>query len=772
MRWLGGLALAALASAPAAAQLSTIGSGPQANKNAPVLFQADDVQYDDQLGLTVARGHVEISQGNQVLLADTVSYNQRTDTITASGHVSLLQPTGEVLFADFMELRDSLNNGFATNVRMLFSDRSRLVGNAARRINGNRTELARGVYSPCDLCKDDPTKPPAWQMKAREIVHDRANKLVEFNDVTMELDGWPIFYSPYLSTPDPTVKRASGFLIPSFGSSNTTGLHLSLPYFWVLGPDKDLTLAPRFTSRAGPLLATEYRQRFGNGTLDIIDSLNYSNVGAGNVETVNHQMRGHINATGVWDLDDTYRTGFSLQRVSDQTYLLRFNFPNPPLNAEISHAYLQGFDRRGMTDVDAYMFQPLQPGLGDSTQPIVLPVANRTWISEPDGWGGRWKLNANLMNIVREVGTQTRRVSLGSEWEKTFRDGIGGQYKAFASVRGDIYSVNSLSPLSNPDLPTAYFAQKGLPAAERIGYSFFAPRAFPQVGLQWSYPLVRRGENTTALVEPIVAAFAGPSGGNQHRIPNEDSLNFEFRDSDLFRPDRLSGYDLLDTGQRVDYGLKLGLYNKDGGSYRMLIGQSLRAQTNNFMPPGSGAEQNLSDIVGRVTLSPTSYLDLIYRFRFDKRTLADRTQEVGTSFGPQSLRLGMNFLLIPAQQRLDVVTNPVTGQSILYGRREQLVLTLNSRLTQYWSLNGTETINLSNASNLVNGVPTPQSTSTSLYASLSAVYQDECMAFVGTLSQSGIRNGDVTPGVSVLFSVVFKNLGEIGSTVASISGGP
>ncbi len=204
----------------------------------------------------------------------------------------------------------------------------------------------------------------------------------------------------------------------------------------------------------------------------------------------------------------------------------------------------------------------------------------------------------------------------------------------------------------------------------------------------------------------------------------------------------------------------------------MLIGQSLRAQTNNFMPPGSGAEQNLSDIVGRVTLSPTSYLDLIYRFRFDKRTLADRTQEVGTSFGPQSLRLGMNFLLIPAQQRLDVVTNPVTGQSILYGRREQLVLTLNSRLTQYWSLNGTETINLSNASNLVNGVPTPQSTSTSLYASLSAVYQDECMAFVGTLSQSGIRNGDVTPGVSVLFSVVFKNLGEIGSTVASISGGP
>ena len=130
------------------------------------------------------------------------------------------------------------------------------------------------------------------------------------------------------------------------------------------------------------------------------------------------RWRGHINATGVWHLDETYRTGFQLQRVSDQTYLLRFGFGNPLLNAMISRAYLEGFEPRAMTDVNAYAFQPLLPGLSSSTQPIVLPVANRTWISEPDGLGGRWKLNANLLNIVREVGTQTRRVSLGSRWEQ------------------------------------------------------------------------------------------------------------------------------------------------------------------------------------------------------------------------------------------------------------------------------------------------------------------------------------------------------------------
>jgi len=104
------------------------------------------------------------------------------------------------------------------------------------------------------------------------------------------------------------------------------------------------------------------------------------------------------------------------------------------------------------------------------------------------------------------------------------------------------------------------------------------------------------------------------------------------------------------------------------------------------------------------------------------------------------------------------------------GKREQLTVSLTSKLTRYWSLAGSETINLTNSSNVVNGVFTPQSNSTSLYATMAAIYQDECMAFIGSVTQSGVRSGDITPGVSVMFSVVFKNLGEIGGTVLSVAG--
>jgi LPS-assembly protein len=226
----------------------------------------------------------------------------------------------------------------------------------------------------------------------------------------------------------------------------------------------------------------------------------------------------------------------------------------------------------------------------------------------------------------------------------------------------------------------------------------------------------------------------------------------------------MQGYDLLDTGQRVDYGLNMGAYASNGGSYRMLIGQSYRAETNPFLPPGSGADQRLSDVVGRVTLAPSSYLDLIYRFRLDKDTLANRLQEVGECRGIGDFRVGAPYLLIPAEQPSDVITVPGSGQTILYGKREQLNLNA-AQIDPLLVARPRETLNLTNSANIVNGITTPQSSSTSLSAKLSAMYQDECMAFIGSLTQSGIRNGDVVPGYAVLFSVVFKNIGEIGGNV-------
>src|SRR3984893_18995069 len=242
--------LAAVHLGAAAGEAATLRpSGP--GRDQPVLFIADEIQQDEQLGLVVAKGHVEFSQKDQTLLADVVTYNQKTTLVTASGHVSLLDPSGAVAFGDYMELSDDLRDGFIQNVRAVLSDRSRAAGNVGRRVGGNITEMRRAVYSPCDLCAENPTAAPLWQLKAERMVHNKTRQIIEFYDATMELWGIPVLYTPYLSEPDPSVKRMSGFLAPLFGHSSSIGDFFRVPYYFVLDTDKDLTLEPVVTTDAG-----------------------------------------------------------------------------------------------------------------------------------------------------------------------------------------------------------------------------------------------------------------------------------------------------------------------------------------------------------------------------------------------------------------------------------------------------------------------------------------------------------------------------------------
>ncbi len=744
-----------------AAALRTPSSG-SAGSETPVLFVADEVQYDQELGLVVATGHVELSQRDQILLADTVTYNQRTDTVTASGHVSLLQPTGEVVFGDYVELRDDMRDGFITNIRMLLSDRSRLAANTGRRIDGNRTELRRGVYSPCDLCREDPTRPPVWQIEAAKIVHDKEEQLVEFRDAVLEIDGFPVFYTPYLSHPDPSVKRRSGFLAPVVGYSSSLGAHTSVPYFWALDTDKDMTIAPILTTSGTEAFADEYRQRFTNGTINLDGSLAYSNLRSSTAGSPPPPaVRGHFFGSGGFDLNDTWRTAFDINRTTDQTYARLFHFDTnslsglDPVSSGINSAFLpsrvvaEGFTNRSYTLVDGYLYQDLRLGVGDTTQPIVIPRASYNWISNPDEWGGRWTLNSSALNLFRPNGTDIRRLSTGGGWGLPFNGAIGDRLTLQLSVRGDGYDSDNIGVA-------------GSSATTNTGRSALAGRVYPQAELQWHYPWVRRGDGYSQIVEPIAALIASPNGENPTTIPAEDNTGFEYDETSLFAANRFPGFDRVDSGQRVDYGLRAAAYGDGGGNTRLLVGQSYRFQQSGPFPPGSGVDTRRSDVVGRLVVSPGRYLDLIYRFRLDRRDLTVRRQEAAISAGPPSLRLNLSYI--------DVAANPaVPGLN----ERRQINGTLIAQLTRYWS------VGVFGTQNIGTNAPTPATTTSTsvqiptnpktLSSGIVATYRDECLSFSASLSHSGTSDRDIHPGTTLLFAIVLKNLGEV--AVRAISTG-
>ncbi len=132
--------------------LPIVANGQRFERDVPILMTADELQFDDELGIAIAKGNVEISQGERVLLADMVTYNQRDDVVTASGNVILVEPTGEVLFAEFAELTDDMREGFLRGFRMLLEDNSRLAAVSAQRRGGVETRLNQAIYSACRDC--------------------------------------------------------------------------------------------------------------------------------------------------------------------------------------------------------------------------------------------------------------------------------------------------------------------------------------------------------------------------------------------------------------------------------------------------------------------------------------------------------------------------------------------------------------------------------------------------------------------------------------------
>ncbi len=234
-----------------------------------MLVRADEINYDYSNERVSAVGNVQLYFGASTLEADRVIYDQKTKRLHAEGNVQLTQADGSVTHGEIMDLSDDYRDGFVDSLRLDAPEQTRFAATRAERSGGNFTIFHNGVYTACEPCKDDPTKPPKWQVKAARIIHDQGEKMLYFEDARLEFVGVPIAYFPYLSAPDPTVKRKTGVLTPSYSTSSIYGLGVTVPYYWALAPDYDFTFTPMITSKQGPLLQGEWRQRLLNGAYSV-----------------------------------------------------------------------------------------------------------------------------------------------------------------------------------------------------------------------------------------------------------------------------------------------------------------------------------------------------------------------------------------------------------------------------------------------------------------------------------------------------------------------
>lgn len=655
--------------------------------NERLLVEAKELVYDNDRNTVSAVGNAELHYGPRTLLADRVRYDRNTGRVFAEGNVRLTDETGAVVTGDRMELTDDFKSGFIDSLRIQQTieqrgrpARVRFSAPRAERVEGQTTTFEYGTYTACEPCKDHPERPPLWQVKAARIIHNNEERRIYYEDSTLEVAGIPIAYLPYFYSPDPTVRRDTGFLAPHFVSSNVLGYGIGTPFFWNIAPDYDLTVEPTFLSKQGVLGQAEWRQRLANGFYNVrISGIFQSTPSAflpGPLGSGDRDFRGSIESAGQFYLAPNWRAGWDVVGVTDKWFLDNYRIRNQTISTDyfreaVSTAYLIGQGDRSWFEARGYYFKGLSTFDWQKQQPIVAPVIDYDKRRDgPDPIGGEVRFQANFTHLTRDAtqytqiprtGTyllspsvngitfplystcsvfergqclvsglagDTTRATAQVSWRRTFTDEFGQRWQPFAYLRGDAFFVNPNTTGFQNNEVTNLFSPE----------SNFSGRVMPAVGLEYRYPFVADlGPLGVHTVSPVAQVIARPSETKIGRLPNEDAQSLVFDDTSLFAWDKFSGYDRVEGGVRANLGAEYSITGRNGFYMNAMFGESIAlAGVNSFrrgdidnVGRNSGLETTRSDFVSRFQVSPNQNISFITRARFDNSTFALKRFESG-----------------------------------------------------------------------------------------------------------------------------------------------
>jgi len=692
-------------------------------QNAPVTFTADEVQYDQNAALVVARGRVEAFQGGRILRADELTYNRNTGVATARGNVQLIEADGQVFFAESAVLSNQMRDGVLEGLRGYLLQNGRIAANSARRTDGSIFDLSRIVYSVCDPCKDDPLAPPLWQLRARTATLDRTEQQVRYRGASLDMAGVPVIWLPYFQHPDGSAKRQSGFLSPSFGITKYLGGFIETPYYWAIDESQELVLRPTISTRIAPNLGLDYRRRFNTGEIEVLSSAGHLDGREGTEEG----FAGHIFAKGRFSLDETWRAGFDLNRASSEQYLRIYRYGGQRVLP--TTLFTEGFwGPEGFARFDARAYQGLRRSDDISRIPLVLPNIYADWESPEDSLGGRFTIDTWNFAVFRGTGTSTRRAATRIGYAVPRMDDLGG-----------IWTLRAQSDLAAYDFEDINLA----PNFAKGDANGQAAAANIRAALDWRMPFLRDGGDWgRQVIEPRVQLVTGPMTGSQYRIPNEDSIVFDFTDANLFSLNRFTGRDRQEGGTRADMALRGAWFLPEDRQLEAVVGRSFRVQEDGGpFYPYSGLEQRASDWVSRLTFRPSSWIDLTGRARRGGESFAARAYDVSATLRPTNdTGFTLGYLQAPPMPFL----NPVA-------QREEIYLGASQRLG-FWRVTafGRQDVQLNRPVAL----------------GVSAMYEDECFIFETRFVKRYAEDpatGDLYPGATVLlFRFGFKTIGDFG----------
>ena len=458
-----------------------------------------------------------------------------------------------------------LNSGLAISRLPDSSNQAPVITEArgtADRLNfegENQFRLINGTYTTCVPGNDD------WYAKSSNLQLDYDREVATGDDGTVYFKDVPIFYSPWLSF-SLNNARKSGFLVPSFGTSTTSGAEFALPYYWNIAPNMDATITPRVMTKRGLQVSNEFRylntafgglyQGKARTTLlpgdQLRDGDNRYALSLEHQQTTANGFSGTINYNKV--SDDNYFTDLSTGVSSTST-------------TQLLQQGVLTYGGGGWWNATAnfQQYQTLQP---DSANPV----------QEPYRLLPQFTVNARKPDLY-----MTDSSFMGQYTNFTREDQvIGGTKLAGDSGQRIVLYPQVALPFVTPGwyvtpkvgVNTHHYSLSGQAAGIPDTISSTLPIFSIDSGMTFERPSNWFGRDYTQTLEPRLYYLNIPYK-NQDLIPLFDSGLADFNFAQIFSENQFSGWDRINNANQLTSAVTSRLIEPDTGNevMRAMFGQ-------------------------------------------------------------------------------------------------------------------------------------------------------------------------------------------------------
>ena len=549
------------------------------SKSEDINFTSDNLQVNDSTNVMTATGNVVITSDSRKITADKVEYNQTTDKAVAIGNVLLTEKDGSIYESDKVVLTNEFKSIVASPLYAKLADKSYITSPELRRNDNGESFFNEGVYSACE-CNVKDGETPIWRIESKQIKHDPLTKTVYLTHPVMKIFSMPVYYLPYLSFPDWTIKRRSGFLTPKYGYSNQNRFHIKVPYYYAPENNRtwDMTFTTHQNGKTGHADQLNVRKKYETTSVE-------TNIFKGNLDT--NKSEGDnvfgVNLFATSKLRNGWDMTLEGKYADQETFMRRYGFDED--STYKSFINLEKVNQKSISNIEIYNIQNLD-GTKSNNEPTLAPSISHHVFNNNQKYNYDIKLKAH--SIYNDEGYDIKRWSgLGEINKKIYLNDIilEGDF----NVGLDLYSIQGRP--STDENTNRYIDRFS------SGFSIAASKQYDFAN-----------DNVGIIFEPKIQFSSVFSTDRTDEVPNRDSSEFRLDPANLFLTNQYQGRDNIQSNDRLNAGLTALVMTENYGDINFFLGQSqkISGTQNNINSINQGRQ---SHIISSIDWNPSAFFN-------------------------------------------------------------------------------------------------------------------------------------------------------------------